>query len=480
MSIYKPKKCKICEQIFEPSGPSQKYCSSCKDEGRRLVDRKRDRQRSRIINNYKEYERFCLSCGKKFKTHYSRKVYCGSANCESYRIKVRNKLMHQRRDKKYLIEKGRKYYSNNKKDCCLKKAIEYRKKFPKTRPYVSGKIFRHNINFVKKYVERFDYKLLSKNYKNNCESIILRCPEGHKWKTTFHSFKDGNSRCLHCYLLNNYTSKPELTIRDFIKKELPTIEVVYNDRIQIEPKELDLYFPKHNLAIEVCGLYWHSDTANNIERSYHYNKMMLCYDRNIRLITIFEDEIENSLDIIKSNIRQALNICDTKIEAKKCEVKSISVRLANRFFEQNYINSNVIFDKAFGLFYNNKLVYACCTNPSDNERYTLELNFFCVLKNTQVFGAEHKIFTYIKEYFKGSPYRYIKSYCDMRHTNIFNPIPKLLGFNLFKKVDCSPHYFKNKVRYKLNGVYINKTDFKSNGYDRIWDCGHRIYSYDLN
>jgi len=52
-------------------------------------------------------------------------------------------------------------------------------------------------NEVKKYIESYDYKLISTNYKNSSAKLQLQCPDNHIYKTNFNTFKQG-SRCPVC------------------------------------------------------------------------------------------------------------------------------------------------------------------------------------------------------------------------------------------------------------------------------------------
>ena len=494
MPNYKIRNCELCKKEYVPTSPKQKYCIDCKEEGRRITARKRDRKRSRKKNSYTEYNRKCLACGMEFSTYYSKKLYCGADECEKYRLFIKNKRIHVRRDKDYLIEKGRRYYKENKELCCLKKAEKYREDNPDAKPYVPGRVYKHDVEYVRDYVSQFGYELLSEEYINNREKILLLCSEGHEWETSFHNFKDCNNRCATCYVQNNYTSSIEQKIRDYIEDNFKTINVVYNDRTIIGPKELDIFFPDHNLAIEICGLYWHSDTANGIARSYHYDKMMSCFEKDIRLITIFEDEINNKFDLVVSRIQQALGVSENVIYARNCEVKVIDNKTANNFFEDNHLQGRTQSKIAFGLFNNKMLVSACSIGKvtrnhvgSDN---TLELKRFCNLSNTHIVGSASKLFKQVRLYAKDNNYKIIKSYCDMRYANIFKPVYELLGFKLNTETKYTPHYFKQGVRYRNMSLrktpqerLTGKTEVElrvEQGYNRIWDCGHRTYEYYIN
>lgn len=292
MQNFKSKVCLLCFTDFFPTSPKQKYCEKCREEGRKIADRKRDLSRHRKKFNYNEFDRVCLCCGVEFKTYYSKKVYCGLEVCDKDRISRKNHVIHLRRNKEELLLKGRKYYSSNKEKCCLSKANGYRKLNPKAKEYISGRISRHNINFVKEYVDSQNYTLVSKEYTNNRDDIVLICPHNHTWTTSFHNFKDGGARCFYCYINNNYTSKFELSVRDFIN-EIYSGPIIYNDRTMITSTltkknlELDIYFPELNKAIECNGIYWHS-TEQAIVRDTI--KIDQCINSNIELLTITDEE----------------------------------------------------------------------------------------------------------------------------------------------------------------------------------------------
>jgi hypothetical protein len=52
-------------------------------------------------------------------------------------------------------------------------------------------------SYVKDYFEKFNYKLLSKEYKKSKEKLKFKCPNGHIHYISFDSFQRG-SRCAYC------------------------------------------------------------------------------------------------------------------------------------------------------------------------------------------------------------------------------------------------------------------------------------------
>mgnify|MGYP003302057174 CR=1 FL=1 len=76
---------------------------------------------------------------------------------------------------------------------------------------------KYTYEFVKKYIESFDYQLLSDEYINNKTNLTMRCKEGHIFKTTFSSFKNLNTRCPYCANNVRYSY-------DYIKEYIETFD----------------------------------------------------------------------------------------------------------------------------------------------------------------------------------------------------------------------------------------------------------------
>lgn len=298
MINYKEKVCKMdgCGVVFIPTTGNQKYCDGCKKKAKYNRDKTKWCDRNRKRYNFKEYTKECGICGKTFTTYYTSKKYCGAEECEIERVRRKNAATHKKRSKEEMIAKGRKYYKNNRIKVLKSKAERYRLKNPDAKDYIFGRVYKHDIEYIKEYVEARDYELVSEEYVNSKAPLTLKCPIGHTWTTTFHQFRDSGenvgARCFYCYILNNYTSKFELEVRDYISS-IYSGEVIYNDRTRVlnkhtnKPLELDLYFPQCNKAIECNGEYWHS-TDEAVERDRIKNEF--CNRNNINLLTITDQE----------------------------------------------------------------------------------------------------------------------------------------------------------------------------------------------
>ena len=70
----------------------------------------------------------------------------------------------------------------------------------------------------------------------------------------------------------------------------------------IKPKQLDIYLPQKQLAIEVNGNWYHS-IEYGTPKDYHLNKSLLCRELDIRLIHIYEFEnLEKQKQLLKDLI----------------------------------------------------------------------------------------------------------------------------------------------------------------------------------
>lgn len=273
----------------------------------------------------------------------------------------------------------------------------------------------------------------------------------------------------------NGKSIEEQTFTMYIK-DVYKGKVIENDRTILNGKELDIYLPDKKLAFEFDGLYWHSDefkTAN-----YHLNKTDECEKQNIQLIHIFEDEWLNKRDIVKSRINGLLGL-NERIFARKCIVKQVETKAANKFLENNHIQGACSAKYKIGLYYNDELV-SLMTFGKSRFADEFELIRFCNKLNTNVIGGASKLFKhFIKMH---SEIKTIISYADRRWSvgNLYEKI----GFA--KQAITKPNYFyvknflrENRMKYQKHklvaaGYDNDKTEseiMNDLGYRKIYDCG---------
>ena len=280
------------------------------------------------------------------------------------------------------------------------------------------------------------------------------------------------------------TSRPEQEMQDWVKSL--GLEVICNDRKAISPKELDIYIPSKNLAIEFDGLYWHSveKDATKEDINKHLSKTIECEKRGIRLMHIFEDEWNNKKDIVKSMIASACGIYERKVFARNCTCREISKEEALEFIKHNHLQDTEQKAVAYGLFYNDELLQVCTfrKNFAQRSNKELELARMCTLLNTQVVGGFSKLLKYAMEDMGETS---ITSFVDRR---LFNAAGYMASGWEIDGEASEPRYFytdgivrENRQKY-MKKLCLNKwPEFDDSmtekdmcyqkGLRRIYDCG---------
>jgi len=360
-----------------------------------------------------------------------------------------------------------------------------------TRKKVSEKTAT-SVKELKKLCEKHGFEYIDRKLRKRggCR-IILKCENGHVTEKRLDSFRSGNYGCLKC---GQKISKPEKEISNYI--ESLGFSVIENDREIISPLELDIIISDKKIAIEYCGLYWHSQSKKS-DKNYHLNKLKLCNEKGYRLITIFEDEWIYKQDIVRSRLKHILGVFDRRIYARKCYIREISTKTAREFIEKYHIQGYSGCSVKLGLYYQNEenplfdelVAVLTMAKPSlskgrkdNNNRVIYELSRFC--SSCCVLGGASKLLTYFKRNYKWAE---IYTFADRRWSE--GNVYKKIGF-----INCretKPNYFyfkknslirqhrfvfrKNILKDKLKKFDSEKTEYENmidNGYYRIWDCGH--------
>lgn len=280
------------------------------------------------------------------------------------------------------------------------------------------------------------------------------------------------------------TSYSEKQVSEFIKS-ICDYEVIENSKEIIPPKELDVYVPQKNLAIEFNGLHWHNEL--HADRNYHLNKTIACNEKGIDLIHIFEDDWKNKREIVKSMIASRLGIYKRKIFARKCECQIINDKLwMKSFFNENHLQGYTNCDVFVGLFHNDELVQCMGINKKGFHDGNIELTRMASLLNVQVVGGFSKLMSYVHDklgfneitsyvyraWFNGNGY--LKSGFKVEKVN-----PPSYQYIVDSNRINKSHFRKNKIKTMYENDFLdyydeNKTEHElmlENGIYRIYDCG---------
>jgi len=284
-------------------------------------------------------------------------------------------------------------------------------------------------------------------------------------------------------------SYQEEIIHDFLNHH--NINYIMNSR-KILPSglELDFYFPEYNLAIEMNGLYWHSEISGGKDRNYHYNKWKECNDLGITLLSINEDEFSDRQQFWFNKILYMVGNSNLKkIHARKCKV--VELDNVSGFLNEHHLQGSNSSKYKFGLTYEDQLVAVMTfSNPRGNKFGTIDLSRFCNHSGYLISGSASKLLSYfIKTH--GHLYKEIISFSDNNYSN--GKVYKSLGFSLDKNLAPDYKYIIkgktcHKAGYRKSSIFskfIIPSDMKDFpewelmkylGYDRIWDTGKKKWT----
>jgi hypothetical protein len=280
------------------------------------------------------------------------------------------------------------------------------------------------------------------------------------------------------------SSMGEHELADFLQTFYPH-QIITNTRSIISPKELDIYLPDSDIAIEYNGAYYHSKQ----DEKYHLSKTEDCLKKNIQLFHVYDFEWldDTKQEIWKSMLKTKLGFPDTKRFARKCIIQSVNFQVTKEFLINNHLQGTAASSLNLGLYYNNELVSLMTFSKARfNKKYEWELVRFCNRLNTQVVGGASKLLHHFeKEYQPKS----IVSYADRRYSN--GSLYNTLNFN-FDHVSKPNYHYKKDVaifsrikfqKHKLAKILTNfdsnLTEFENmsnNGYIKFFDAGNLAYT----
>ena len=250
--------------------------------------------------------------------------------------------------------------------------------------------------------------------------------------------------CTVCNPMGSFNETAwQKAISEFLTQH--NIEFIECSRRIIGGLELDFYLPEHKVAIELDGIYWHS--VNFKEPNYHLNKTELCEAQGIQLIHVFEDEWLEKEAIVKSRILTILGKTARRIYARKCEVRSISGPIANRFIEANHLQGAIPASYRYGLFHRDELVSVMTFGSyrrslgKTAQSGEYEMYRFCNLADTQVIGGASRL---LAAFVRDQLPTKIISYADRRWST--GDLYRNLGFTLEHTVGPNFWWIQNSTR----------------------------------
>jgi hypothetical protein len=289
-----------------------------------------------------------------------------------------------------------------------------------------------------------------------------------------YTISQGTASCPSCR-----TSNQETEIYSYVK-ELNKNSIQSFRPEWLEGKELDIYVPEFNFAIEFNGSYWHSE--NHKDKWYHFDKTKSCKDNGVILLHIWEHYWNDPIkqEIYKSKIRHFLKM-DNRIYARKTHIKPIDKSFAIDFVKQNHLEGFGIpyrNSKYIGLFKDEQLLMVAIYGEfyqQSKKSFEWKLQRIATLKDFTVVGGVSKLSKYIKN-----------DIGEFIFQITLDTGGSLVSKELFRK-DVSLRYWwlkgnkflsRNQTQVLILKQNLDWHDYdtevsymKRNGYLKVWDSG---------
>lgn len=315
------------------------------------------------------------------------------------------------------------------------------------------------------------------SYKNKYQHLELRC-------TKCNSIQSKNLAMLNrgpvCFVCNPKSSQGEREILEYVRSL--GVATISGDRTVIAPKELDIWIPEHNLAIEYNGLYWHSSEMKT-DQKYHQQKVAACSSVGVRLLSVYEDEWRDKRQLVEAMIKHRLGLVTNKFHARKLSIVELTNTQASDFFDHNHLEGHVRASIIYGLVQHDQLVAAMSLRTPFHKQYQgmYEVARSCVAANCVAMGWIGKLTSACLKYAKTNGKRGLMTYVDNRVGSGFGY--KEAGWKLIKS-DTGPRFwwtdFINRYnRFKIkansaNGITQAQAACEA-GVVPIWGCSNSLY-----
>ena len=324
---------------------------------------------------------------------------------------------------------------------------------------------------VEKIISPHGYLLIGDYVSMNLKTL-LKCPRHGDFEMRIADIKNGH-KCRRC---GNGESKPQDDILNLVKSL--GLECREEDRKLLGGKELDVYVEAKKLAIEYCGLYWHSEEFK--PKRYHYEKFKGCEEKGVRLLTIFEDEWLLRRPQVELFIKSKLGVLP-KLNARDCEVVELGRKEANEFIDAYHIQGATTNLVAIGLKHPlHGLVAVMTAGRHHRGGGDLVLNRLC-LGPFSVRGAASRLLKALAIWGQQNGYAKISTWSDNRWSD--GGVYKAMGFQREEELPIDYSYVGDQKRLskqsctkkallKKGGVGETEAEMATSlDLVRIWDCG---------
>lgn len=303
--------------------------------------------------------------------------------------------------------------------------------------------------------------------------VRATCVKHGSFETRLYALKAG-SGCPKC---SHRISSGEAEMVEWLKTLPIDEEITTQRRDLLEKGELDIVIG--SVAIEYCGLYWHSEAKKG--RSEHARKAKDAGQGGVRLLTVFEDEWLGRKDAVKATLMTLLGVAPRGVSARGTSVRSAAWAEVSPLYERHHLQGagspcaeNYVLER------DGEVVAAMSFKPDRFGGYDKELVRY--VSSIRVVGGFSKL---LKRFRMSNPKgTTLVSYCDLRWFS--GEVYRKAGFRFVSQT--LPGYWwckgserfsrfmfqKHRLSEKLKNFDPEKTEgenMTANGYWKVYDCG---------
>lgn len=303
--------------------------------------------------------------------------------------------------------------------------------------------------------------------------VKTTCVKHGAFEAKLYSIKAGHG-CPRCA---NRVSKGEAEVVAWLRSLGLRVETQCYDTL--ERGTLDILLPDQGVAIEYCGLYWHSEERRGEKE--HLRKMRDAGKAGVRLLTLFEDEWLHRQEAVKTTIKMVLNLDRAAVQARATAVRAAAWCDVEGIYEECHLQgAGTPCAENYVLEHEGRVVAAMSFKPDRFGGYDKELVRYA--SRGRVVGGFSKLLAQFKRGQKTGTT--LVSYCDLRWFT--GQAYSVSGFSYVGAT--SPGYWWCKATYRYSRIKFQKhklaaklkkfdadlteeQNMVANGYWKVWDCG---------
>lgn len=283
-------------------------------------------------------------------------------------------------------------------------------------------------------------------------------------------------------------SAMEMRVFNHVKSLIPNDEVIQSYRPEwMERKELDIFIPKFNVAIEVNGNYYHSTEFK--PESFHVDKTNKCEANGVHLFHFFEHDLRDKFELCMSMVSNKFGN-NQKVFARECAIKEVPYNDCKSFLNDNHLQGSVIGEKhRYGLYFYEELVCVMTFGKQriKNPTHEMELYRFASLRGITVVGGASRL---LKHFYRQNDCKSLLTYADRTHSS--GGLYRALGFESIGTSNKLDYFWcngttvlsrgktqKSNLQKLLGEAYVPSNPETQNmeaaGYRKVVRCGNLVF-----